>query len=809
MEKKLLTKTKIVLLFFFSLFELFNVPVHAQVPNPKVPCGTSSDPEFHSLRPYQASPCGDSDKILYCGNDILIYETATHTETSFGDDSACELDDWLVNKYVDKTYEIALKDLELPILGNTQDVKNSQNADPGFDDATKVNEYVSWYLSGANSKAETGTSTNDQIINYSGPIQKLFPSAVQDFERKKTIESVTKTVTYDDTDAGTQTDPKTTTTSEPANHDQIVVCANKNILGVFGHATPHECYSGNDSPAKDEYKLSKWNGDLGLPRKLSNEAINFLNSIPGIGNLVNNIATNAWNKRIPPLPWDDGTGKAFKSDLFYQKAYNEWRGKSCLIIPVVNKLLCFENPGVTNEYADLYQYVPLANTSDKNAKVVVDRVEVREIQGTVLSVDKPASHILEEPALFFAHTQEDAQLSSLLQTSYNPQEGTSEDVDPLTTEPLKDEKNQCRVINVRTNEGDDLFPEVEPDSYRVKVNPYYIQTIPKKGGCNYRYNERFQTDVWTQNYEGGVTVKIVTQTKTPYAEEIYKNTVAASDSIFRKIFPKIGPGAPISCIANIPTYSNATYEIVGGTDAIQVQEPDGTKTDGTGSKLYFPYIGSVYEYFLKGIQTALRPKGYGQQIVNGDFCKPPTPNKCKINVPDSAVPSKFLGAFKTNFIDVANRWSTKCPGADFNLADECYNYVVSESQKAKINPAFTLTIWLNESDASNYCHGGPTTQDFGIGGQPQLWQNFTEQLRVFLLQPAAFKSCASTPGWIEPMQAFLSRFRSSSGSCNPADPDGIEYYNGVLAETWPIVAGPKCVKNGKFAITWPTDMSCP
>jgi hypothetical protein len=33
--------------------------------------------------------------------------------------------------------------------------------------------------------------------------------------------------------------------------------------------------------------------------------------------------------------------------------------------------------------------------------------------------------------------------------------------------------------------------------------------------------------------------------------------------------------------------------------------------------LYFPHIGAVSEYFLKGIQTALRPKGYGSNILSG------------------------------------------------------------------------------------------------------------------------------------------------------------------------------------------------
>ena len=43
-----------------------------------------------------------------------------------------------------------------PIMGNTEEVKNSQNGGDTYDDATKVNEYASWYLSGVNNRAEYG-----------------------------------------------------------------------------------------------------------------------------------------------------------------------------------------------------------------------------------------------------------------------------------------------------------------------------------------------------------------------------------------------------------------------------------------------------------------------------------------------------------------------------------------------------------------------------------------------------------------------------------------------------------------------------
>ena len=71
--------SKFTLFLFFLVFSLFTITraVTAQVPPPRVPCDPNAveDPEFNSLRPYQASPCGGDGKIGYfCGNKIIIKE---------------------------------------------------------------------------------------------------------------------------------------------------------------------------------------------------------------------------------------------------------------------------------------------------------------------------------------------------------------------------------------------------------------------------------------------------------------------------------------------------------------------------------------------------------------------------------------------------------------------------------------------------------------------------------------------------------------------------------------------------------------
>jgi hypothetical protein len=60
------------------------------IPKPRVPCDPSQteNPEFHSLRPYQASPCGNEGNMaLFCGNKIVITEDFDESETIDAKDS--------------------------------------------------------------------------------------------------------------------------------------------------------------------------------------------------------------------------------------------------------------------------------------------------------------------------------------------------------------------------------------------------------------------------------------------------------------------------------------------------------------------------------------------------------------------------------------------------------------------------------------------------------------------------------------------------------------------------------------------------
>lgn len=575
-----------VILVFFSLvfsasFLVYRVSAADPIPAPgRIPCGKEANPDFNSLRPYQASPCGDSPKAYYCTNAIIIYEGFHGTSKEQG------LQPFNIFQ-PEKEYAVTISDTELPIYGNTEQVKNSQNDADEFDDATKLNEYVSWYLSGVNGRAEYGDVTQDQIVNFSGPVKKLLPSIIQDAQRLLTIESASKEVTFESSENTPSDSSETEEITGPTNVNQVVVCESG------GKAVA--------CPDGEELKLKNWGeGDLSIFNKI-------LNWIPSV---------SIWDKKYPPLPWQ------FDEEIAYQKAYNEWRGKSCAVIPIINKLVCIENILVPNKWADLYQYVPLTNNSDKNAKMPIEGVQIEGRGGAEIDISDPKYKIIREPVNMFAHTQEDSENLDLLGKTYKPQ-GIEAEVDYDTVESGRTDANHCQIVDVRSNEGDNLFTDLSPSEVRVKVSSYTVTQLmcdEPITSCKRNKDPECTEEVITgYKCHGSAEIAIRSTLKSPYAKEIWESSTADSTSEFRKVYPKVEEGAPVSCIANIPGVSKAVYTPTDGTDEITVLGPNG-KYDLQNAEIHFPFIGSVYEYFLKGIQTALRPKGYGETVVNGQYC---------------------------------------------------------------------------------------------------------------------------------------------------------------------------------------------
>jgi len=307
------------------------------IPKLNLPCNLTGDPEFNSLRPYQASTCGDAGKALFCSNTLQFTE-------SFTDFPGCNRPNgpegsWIcsVNKYIaPHTLTIDMAGSQLPILGNTELTQNSQSSTDQIDDATKMSEYVSWYLEGTLNRAETGSVNNTDLADSAGPIQKIMPQVILQAQRVATIASTSGTTTYTPDNDDGSTSPVQPVT-EPESHNQIVVCAKKQFsiplwltnlfhlpsIGI-GQEIPINCYAGNNTGTSgDAFRLSNANntgGEFNWEGEMSGGDIS--NIVNWIGqHLINLIPDGTrWKLKRPPLPWSDANGKPFTSEITYEKA---------------------------------------------------------------------------------------------------------------------------------------------------------------------------------------------------------------------------------------------------------------------------------------------------------------------------------------------------------------------------------------------------------------------------------------------------------------------------------------------------------
>lgn len=173
---------------------------------------TEGNPEYHPLRPYPGSPCDpliprsileaplDPDlkyNTFACGtaltpqnqqvfdpygdnsryeNPALTPDIAGFAHTICNPRTPDEIArGGTVTCYRTSNFNVTvdLSHANLGILGNTQD--------PTLTDAQKVNEYLSWYLTGTTQISDqlpldaNNPKDMDRLVNYSGPLRKLMP----------------------------------------------------------------------------------------------------------------------------------------------------------------------------------------------------------------------------------------------------------------------------------------------------------------------------------------------------------------------------------------------------------------------------------------------------------------------------------------------------------------------------------------------------------------------------------------------------------------------------------------------------------
>lgn len=769
----------------------------------KVPtlfCSNVSNNEFHSLRPYPANiSCTSNitDYASYCGGDLSLTDSI---EVEYpGTDASCSrIGDKVNCKYnihISKKVTIDLSNAELPIMGNTEAVVNKKKNTDDFDDAQKMNEYVSWYLGGVTNKKEYPDKNDSvSIVNYSGPLAKLIPQEIQFLERYNQVIK----------EAGV------------TRHDQVVVCTK----GIDGN-TPTECNGLNGM------RLSDWNGDLSAIRGVGNVVVSLLNvfvkSIPWIGQGVVANAVNdnkAWNLRTPPLMSGlDPNGEPF-NNLTYQKAYNEWRGKSCIMIPFPKFLVCLESYLVPNRFADLYSYIPLSSTEDIKGEIVVDNKpkSVGSSAGTTKLTNVSFTNIFgtgkASSTLFFPHMQESDELGSILQKTYIPK-----DVDGLGNPTNISSETSCIDVEVRSNAGDNLFASqiIGTLTYDVSFEhkfDYLYCSAGKNSECKNNKGQKCQESkdggvcvseseptTPKQYYTKSVSIKLSTSSNTPKADDIWSRLVAGPMSVFKRIFPKTNTEGSVGKIMDIAGSTSITYS--------------GTNVSGSSATtdLKIPHIGGVYEYFLKGIQTALRPKGYGDNIIfdnNASDIFGDSSSICDSSCNPNPTNVDMAGV-KESFIADGIRWGY---GTEGSPRIDMYDTVVSTAKAAGVDPIFVLALWIHESGGSNYSaicsvqgKNNPNSeycqwvQDFGINDSSiatkidsngnVIEDHFMDQLNAVVNLPGYYYDlCNNDTSAKCPIEYFYAMYRL--GQCKPTNVSSGEYggsmkriYNILTAQDFP------------------------
>jgi len=797
------------LVFFLGMF--VQNTAAAAFPPGKIPCDEVENPEFQSLRPYQKNPCDKKvhDTALFCGNDLVLSDiinvnkSQAESCTSIGGGKEkCHF------VYERPPLEIAidLSGADLPIAGNTELVINSQNFKTvtDLDDATKVNEYLSWYLNGAINRAEypllgAGEDDTKKLTTFSGPLNKLLPWNLQAYYRIKTI-----------TDG-----VLSRRGAEEIRHDQIVACTigleiNILIFSINIGRIPIPCYI-------DRSALNKF--FTGIKR----------------------FRLSSWADHTPPVEED--------YDEFYDYwiQYKRWRGNYCPEItlwdwvPILGGkriVLCYDDPLDLlrpNFWSQMFTYIPFSSTEDRKGQVRVQSVGVTGSSGDVQVYDIDFSNQI-PASLFFSHMQENNELAGILQKTFAPQGAKLEN--PFAPGLYPNE--HCDLAQIRTNPGDNLFAgEIKGDlTYTAEFDCEFEPDIETSRTCSLanRCPDRMSCrsgKCWirgTTTCTQDIAVSLGLITKTPLAEEIWQKTVAGPSAIIKQFFPKMEKGAPIEAMYDIPAATKVNYS---GANLVSAGNP-GNQRDGESAELYFPHLGSVKEYFLGCLQTLLRPQGFGEQCNSRPIDDDKEPTNCE-DVPDSEIANieggKWLGSMKENFLRLADETPiTACEGSENNLAEECYNLIIRESDKADLNPAFTLAIWLHETTASNSCLAN-RVYDLGVD-KAGLERNVPKQLEAFVKLPytGIYWFARNQDGWTDEfMQAFLHVFSAGNTSPDP-DPadydtaeeyekaqkkyeDGQNYYANFMGHEWVWVTEPlrNCTTSPiqKFGIEWPTDRSCP
>lgn len=352
--------------------------------------------------------------------------------------------------------------------------------------------------------------------------------------------------------------------------------------------------------------------------------------------VVESYRATAWMNKdgthFPPVPED------YESTTSWYNAYKDWRGYDCV------GPLCLRSG--TKFWSDLYPYIPLASTEDIAGYLEADTIATSQPPSGLVNaaisfepIDYPNGFDGKSRKLYFPHVLEVNELGQLLQSTYLAQ-GLPE-YDPIQYRDKYDTQ-RCEIVEYKKGVGDTLRPndgssQNDGDSLTVEGNMVYSGEFT----CDFNLSYPIPGDPPVSSVcDIEIKTALSLYVGQPKEEEVWNRLVNGTTSIFKKIFPKLGvDSAPIDYIRDIPAITSAIYSSNSADPDIQIFAGDDSKNparSGTQAKIFFPHVGSLYDYFLEGIQLALRPQGYGGSIGSGDatgaagddppICKDPITN---------------------------------------------------------------------------------------------------------------------------------------------------------------------------------------
>ena len=456
-----------------------------------------------------------------------------------------------------------------------------------------------------------------------------------------------------------------------------------------------------------------------------------------------------------------------------------------------------------------HKYIPFSSTEDLVGRTTEPKfgIPVDDVTRADLTITSPNT----SKSLYFAHMQENSELSSLLQKTFVP--GGNSGLGGGSTDKLYEFNSEpnCEIVGAITNPGDRLFGNLDRFgetaltanlSYDVNFScEFDAPSVPNNflPTCSKEVSLPFS--VWVQ---------------TPKADELWDRLVDGDMSVFKRFFPKTGPNTPVEEIEHIPAYSTASYDAtaqggLGGQydgSSVFAGDPEQGRA-GSSAQIFFPYLGSLREYFLSGIQQALRPKGIVYEgtadepggepdedyTVNCDKNAPP-PNlgRWASTVEPKSFFEGFLASGAQPFPDAV---SIK------NLV-ECYNDLVGRAIARNVDPALALAIWAEESRASNYEYldsvGRGNVADFGctVGitrrdylAQSTCFLNLLSAYGSPLHMTCASKlACRMDENRYPTMLDFMLIFEGGNQSCRenrftiePLFPAALEEYYRIVSRT--------------------------